>query len=86
MTKPYADDALLRAADAIRAFSKTDGMGLFQLKADELRHDAARILHARAADVAHVQYAEAAGSVRAIERVLGIFEQILTEAETLKHE
>lgn len=84
--KPYSDEALLRAADAARDFEKSDGMALFRHKAESLRNEFHRVLYAKAADVPIAQYAEAAGGVKAVERLLGIFKQIQLEAEQLKNE
>lgn len=84
--KAYSDESLLRAADAVRAFEKSDGMALFRIKAEMFRDECHRVLYARAADVPVTQYAEAAGGAKAVERLLGIFKQIQLEAEQLRNE
>ena len=85
-TKLYTDDELLRAADAVRQFKNTDGMGVLGKFVEQYRKDCVSVLYKNPDSVAHVKYAEASGAIKSADHFMELFERILTEAKKLEHD
>ena len=81
---PLSEDQRQRAVEAVRVFSRSDGMLAVQRELEEYRQECTKVLYKQASNVPAVAYAEASGAVRSIDKFLEIFDSILREADKVR--